>query len=170
MNESSLFSTASLAFVICWLVNDSHYDSFEVVPYCCFDLHFSVISSVKRFSHVSSCWLSICTLWKIVYLVLPSIFWLGFCFCCWVVWVVCILGCFKGTSLLFFSVYINYLWTKPQSPYPKSEISWDNFSSSFHGISHASTVKGLNFGPGLGPLHLRPSPCRMTSPGLNNLA
>ena len=37
--EGSLFSTPSLAFIICRLLNDSHSDRCEVVPHCSFDLH-----------------------------------------------------------------------------------------------------------------------------------
>ena len=38
MEESSFFSTSSLAFVICRLVNS---DLYEVVLHCSFDFHFS---------------------------------------------------------------------------------------------------------------------------------
>ena len=39
--RGTLFSTPSLAFVICWLVNDGHFNYCEVVPHSGFDLHFS---------------------------------------------------------------------------------------------------------------------------------
>ena len=41
MIEGSLFSTPSLAPVICGLINDGHYDWCEVVSHGSFDLHFS---------------------------------------------------------------------------------------------------------------------------------
>ena len=41
VQEGSLFSTPSPAFVICGLINDGHSDWYEVVPHSSFDLHFS---------------------------------------------------------------------------------------------------------------------------------
>ena len=41
VQEWSLFSTSTLAFVICGLINDGHSDICEVVPHGSFDLHFS---------------------------------------------------------------------------------------------------------------------------------
>ena len=37
VQEGSLFSTPSPAFVVCGLVNDGHSDWGEVVPHCSFD-------------------------------------------------------------------------------------------------------------------------------------
>ena len=37
----SLFSTPSPAFTVCRLFDSSHSEQHEVVPHCCFDLHFS---------------------------------------------------------------------------------------------------------------------------------
>ena len=50
--EVSLFSTPSPALVICWLINDSHSEWFEVVPYSSFDLHFSNNHWCWAFFHV----------------------------------------------------------------------------------------------------------------------
>ena len=36
----------SAAFIICRLFDDSHSDPCEMIPYCGFDLHFSIISDV----------------------------------------------------------------------------------------------------------------------------
>ena len=41
VQEGSLFSASSLAFVSCRVFNDSHPDRYEVVPYYSFNLHFS---------------------------------------------------------------------------------------------------------------------------------
>ena len=41
VQEGSIFSTPSLAFVIFSLINDGHSDWCEMVPHCSFDLHFS---------------------------------------------------------------------------------------------------------------------------------
>ena len=41
VQEGSLFSTPSPAFIICRLFNDGHSDQCEVIPHCSFDLHFS---------------------------------------------------------------------------------------------------------------------------------
>ena len=41
MQEHSLFSTPSPAFIVCRLLDDGHYDQCEVISHCSFDLHFS---------------------------------------------------------------------------------------------------------------------------------
>ena len=41
MQEYSLFSTPSPAFIVCRLFDSSHSDWHEMAPYCGFDLHFS---------------------------------------------------------------------------------------------------------------------------------
>ena len=41
VQEGSLFSTSSPAFIICRFFDDGHFDWYEVIPHCCFDLHFS---------------------------------------------------------------------------------------------------------------------------------
>ena len=41
VQETSLFSTSSPAFIFCRLFDDSHSDWCEVIPHCSFDLHFS---------------------------------------------------------------------------------------------------------------------------------
>ena len=41
MQECSLFSTPSLAFIVCRFFDDGHSDGCEMVSHCGFDLHFS---------------------------------------------------------------------------------------------------------------------------------
>ena len=41
MQECSLFSTSSPAFVVCIFFDDGHSDQGEVISHCSFDLHFS---------------------------------------------------------------------------------------------------------------------------------
>ena len=54
VKESSLFSTASPAFVTCRCFHDSHSDRCEVTPHYSFDLHFSINE------HLFLCLLVIC--------------------------------------------------------------------------------------------------------------
>ena len=39
--EGSLFCTPSLAFIVCRLFADGHYDWYEMILHCSFDLNFS---------------------------------------------------------------------------------------------------------------------------------
>ena len=57
VQEGSLFSTPSPAFVICGLINDGHPDWCEVVPHGSFDLHYPIISDVEQSFR---CFLAIC--------------------------------------------------------------------------------------------------------------
>ena len=41
VQEGSLFSTPSPAFIVCRFFDDGHPDQCEVIPHCSFDLHFS---------------------------------------------------------------------------------------------------------------------------------
>ena len=41
VQEGSLFSTPSPAFIVCRFFDDSHSDQLEVIPHCSFDLHLS---------------------------------------------------------------------------------------------------------------------------------
>ena len=41
VQEGSLFSTPSAAFVVCRFSDDAHSNWCEVIPHCSFDLHFS---------------------------------------------------------------------------------------------------------------------------------
>ena len=41
MQERSLFSTASPAFIVCGFFDDGHSDWCEVISHCSFDLHLS---------------------------------------------------------------------------------------------------------------------------------
>ena len=52
MQEWSLFSTPSPAFIVCRLFNDGHSDRCEVISHCSFYLHFS--------EHLFMCLLAIC--------------------------------------------------------------------------------------------------------------
>ena len=38
--QDSLFSTSSPTFIVCIHFDDSHFDRYEVVSHCDFDLHF----------------------------------------------------------------------------------------------------------------------------------
>ena len=57
MQESSLFSPSSPAFIVCRPLDDGHSDRCKVVSHCSFDLHFSIMSNVK---HLFMCLLAIC--------------------------------------------------------------------------------------------------------------
>ena len=46
MQERSLFSTPSPAFIVCRLFDDGHSDQCQVISHCNFDLHFSSMSDV----------------------------------------------------------------------------------------------------------------------------
>ena len=39
--EGPLVFTPSLAFIVCGFFDDSHFDCYEVISHCSFDLHFS---------------------------------------------------------------------------------------------------------------------------------
>ena len=54
--EGSLVSTASPAFVVCRLFDDDHFDRWEVMPHCSFDLPFCKISDAE---HLFMCFLAI---------------------------------------------------------------------------------------------------------------
>ena len=41
VQEVSLFSTSSPAFIVCIFFDDGHSDWCEIMPHCSFDLHFS---------------------------------------------------------------------------------------------------------------------------------
>ena len=45
------------AFIVCRLFDDGHSDWCEVISYCSFDLHFSIMSNVE---HLFMCLLAIC--------------------------------------------------------------------------------------------------------------
>ena len=40
VQEHSLFSTPSPAFIVCRLFDDGYFDWYEMIPHCSFDLHF----------------------------------------------------------------------------------------------------------------------------------
>ena len=90
VQERSLFSTPSPAFIVCRLFDDGHSEWCEVISQCSFALHFS---------YNERCWASfhvfvshLCLLWKNVCLGLFPTFWLGcLFFWYWVVWAACIL-------------------------------------------------------------------------------
>ena len=54
MQEHSLFSTPSPAFIVCRLFDDGHFDWYEVISHCGFDLHFS-----NNVEHLFMCLLAI---------------------------------------------------------------------------------------------------------------
>ena len=116
MQEGSLFSTHSPAFVICRLLNDGHSDQCEVVPHCSFDLHFSYLAMLSIFS--CAYWPSVCLLWRNVYLGLLSIFWFGWFFVIELSWAVRIFWkvspCWSHCSQIFspspYVVFSFWLW------------------------------------------------------------
>ena len=52
MQECSLFSTHSPAFVVCRFFDDGHSDWCEIITHCSFDLHFSNNERCLAFFHV----------------------------------------------------------------------------------------------------------------------
>ena len=57
MQERSLFSTPSPAFIVCRLFDEGHSDQCEMIAHCSFDLHLSNMSDVV---HLFMCLLAIC--------------------------------------------------------------------------------------------------------------
>ena len=52
VQERSLFSTPSPAFIVCRLYDDGHLDRYEVISHCSFDLRFSYGAMLSIFSCV----------------------------------------------------------------------------------------------------------------------
>ena len=52
MQEGSLLSTPSLAFIVCGFFDDSYFDLCEVISHCSFDFHFSNNQQHGAFFHV----------------------------------------------------------------------------------------------------------------------
>ena len=56
VQEGSLFSTQSPAFILCGHFDDSHSDWCEMIPHCSFDLSFIIMRSAQ---HLFLCFLAI---------------------------------------------------------------------------------------------------------------
>ena len=89
VQEHSLFSTSSPAFIVCWFFDGSYSDWCEVISHCSFDLPFSNTEQCWASFHV--CYPPICLLWRNVCLGLFLLF----------DWVVC----FSGLELYELPVY-----------------------------------------------------------------
>ena len=71
-----LFSTPSPAFIACRLLDSSHSDWHEMVPHCCFDLHFSNNEWCWASFHVLHCWWEcklVQPLWRTVWRLLKKL-------------------------------------------------------------------------------------------------
>ena len=73
VQEGSLLSAPSPAFIVCRLFDDGHSGWCKVVPHSSFDFHFS---NNQQMLKIFSCdfWLSVCLLWRNVYLDLTLIY------------------------------------------------------------------------------------------------
>ena len=108
VQECSLFSTPSPAFIFCRLFDDGHSDWCEMISHCSFDLHFSNKDHVE---HLFMCLLAIymSSLEKCLFRSFPHFLRLGcFFFRYWVVWAACILWklilCLLFRLLLFYPI------------------------------------------------------------------
>ena len=99
VEKGSFFSTSSLAFIICRLFDDGHSDQCEVIPYCSFNFHFSIINDVK---HLFMYLLAICISLENVCLDFLPIFWFG-CFFLFILNCVSFLCIFEMNPLLVVS-------------------------------------------------------------------
>ena len=73
VQEDSLLSTPSPAFIVCGFLDNSHSVQCEVISHCSFDLHFSN----NQPCWTDDCWPSVCCLWRNVYSGLLPIFFSG---------------------------------------------------------------------------------------------
>ena len=89
MQEGSLFSKPSPAFITCSFFDDGHFDQCELMSHCSFDLHFS---------NVEHCWAHFHVFMSHLYVFFEEIYLAIFPTFCWVV-------CFSGTDLYELLIY-----------------------------------------------------------------
>ena len=106
--EGFLFSTPSLAFIVCRLLDNGCSDWCEVVPYCSLDLHF-----LKNNKH---CWASfhvpldhLCVFFFKKYL-FRYILELGCFLLHWAVWAACIFWRLIHCQVTSFAIFSPFLW------------------------------------------------------------
>ena len=75
VQEGSLFSMPSPAFIFLQIFDDGHSGKYEAIPHCSSDLHFSKLAT--RSALWCASWPSVCLLWRNVYLGLVPVLWLG---------------------------------------------------------------------------------------------
>ena len=109
IQEGSLFSTPSPAFIVCRLFNDGHSDWSKIISHCSFYLHFS---------NSKWCWASFHVLVSCLYVFFGKVVCLGlfptFClgwlfFWYWVAWATCVFLEINPLSMVSLAVIFSIL-------------------------------------------------------------